>query len=387
MIKTRLYFDWNATAPLLPVAREAMIATLEMTGNPSSVHREGRTIRSEIERARAAIAAIVGTTPSHVTFTSGATEAANHVLTPHFKMGKADLFVSRLIVSAIEHKAIRQGGRFAPENIDQLPVKPSGLVDLDALETMLSAHDRTSGLVMVAVMLANNETGIIQPVAEASALVHAHGGIMVVDGVQAVGRMKVDINALDADFLIISSHKIGGPKGAGALISRGETMMPRPLMVGGGHERGHRSGTENAAAIVGFGAAAREMIETIESRTKAIGLMRDRLEAGMMNGAPDVVIHGKNVDRLVNTCFFSLPGLKAETGQIAFDMEGVALSAGSACSSGKVGESHVLAAMGLDERHGALRLSIGAEISEADIDEAIEIFGRIAARRKMVDAA
>lgn len=382
MALNRTYLDWNATAPLSAPARAAMLEALQLPGNASSVHGEGRAARAAVDKARRQVAALVGADPAHVTFVSGATEAANHVLTPDFRMGRAPLTVSRLYVSAIEHPAIREGGRFDPVQVSEVPVTPAGIVDLSALEALLAAHDRSTGMPMVAVMLVNNETGIIQPVAEAAAIAHAHGGLMVVDVVQAVGRIPVDINALDADFLILSSHKIGGPKGVGALVSRGEVLMPKPLIRGGGQEKGHRSGTENFHAVVGFGAAAEAVRENLRERNASIEELRNRLEAQMQQVAPDAIIHGKTVLRVANTCFFTLPGLKSETGQIAFDLEGIALSAGSACSAGKVGESHVLTAMGQDPKLGALRISLGSDTTQDDIARALAAFAKIAGRRK-----
>lgn len=235
---------------------------------------------------------------------------------------------------------------------------------------------------MVAVMLVNNETGIIQPIAAIAEIVRAHGGILVVDAVQAAGRVPLSIEDLAADFLIVSSHKIGGPKGAGALVARGEVMMPAPLIRGGGQEKGHRSGTENPVAIAGFAAAARKVGEDVGQRMGVVSALRDMLEGEMLAAATDVVIHGRDVSRVGNTIFFTLPGLKAETGQIAFDLEGVALSAGSACSSGKVGQSHVLTAMGYDPRQGALRISIGEGTTQADIDRCAAVFAKVAARRR-----
>ncbi|WJH42320.1 cysteine desulfurase [Aliirhizobium terrae] len=382
MALQRTYLDWNATAPLSEPARIAMLDALALPGNASSVHAEGRSARTGVEKARRQVAALVGAEPAHVTFTSGATEAANHVLTPDYRMGRAPVAIGHLYVSAIEHPAIREGGRFAAENVTEVPVTSFGTLDLSALEDLLARHDQASGMPMVAVMLVNNETGIVQPVAEAAALAHKYRGLMVVDAVQAAGRLPLDIGALDADFLIISSHKIGGPKGVGALISRGEVLMPKPLIRGGGQEKGHRSGTENFHAIIGFGAAADVMSQDIEMRIGRIGALRDRLERSMKDVAPDVVIYGDELSRVANTSFFTLPGLKGETGQIAFDLEGVALSAGSACSSGKVGQSHVLTAMGRDPDVGALRISLGPDTTEMDIDKAIAAFGKIAQRRK-----
>ena len=380
MDKPRAYMDWNATAPLLPEAREAFLRVALMDGNPSSVHREGRAVRAEIDAARRKVAAAVGAEPASVIFTSGATEAANLVLTPEFRMGRAPLRIGGLFVSAVEHKAVFEGGRFSKADVTVLPVGANGVVDLSQLEATLAVHDSASGLPMVALMLANNETGVVQPVAEAAKLVHAAGGILVVDAVQAFGRLPLDIAALDADFLIVSSHKIGGPKGAGALVARGEAMMPSALIHGGGQEKGHRSGTENAASLAGFGAAAEVVSRSIGEASRQVLETRDAIEARMRDAAPDLVIHGSDVERLPNTTFFSLPGLKSETGQIAFDLEGVALSAGSACSSGKVGESHVLKAMGLDPRMGALRISIGTSTTKQDIERTIAAFAKIAGR-------
>ena len=383
MTKTeRTYLDWNATAPLLPAARQAVLVALDMTGNPSSVHGEGRALRMLVEAARRDVAALVGAAPAHVIFTSGATEAANLVLTPDYRMGRTPLAVGHLYVSEIEHPALREGGRFAREDVTTVPVTRAGIVDLAALETLLRGHDKAKGLPMVAVMLANNETGILQPVKAAAEIAHRHGGLLVVDAVQAAGRVPVDIEVLEADFLILSSHKLGGPKGAGALVSRGEVLMPAPLIRGGGQEKGHRSGTENPAALAGFAAAARFAAADLAARNARIAALRDGLEAGMRIAANDVIVHGADAERVPNTSFFSLPGLKSETGQIAFDLEGIALSAGSACSSGKVGQSHVLTAMGFDAALGGLRVSLGPGSTEADVDRFLAAFSRIVSRRR-----
>ena len=387
MTTPRLYMDWNATAPLSAEAREAVVHAFALVGNPSSVHGEGRVAKAALESARRDVAQLCCRDPAHVIFTSGATEAANLVLSPAFRMGRAPLSIGHLYVSAIEHPAIREGGRLERSRVSEIPVHGNGVIDLAALAVLLSAHDSATGLPMVAVMLVNNETGIIQPIEAVSEIVKAHGGLLVVDAVQAAGRLDLASHAASADFLVISSHKIGGPRGAGALVVKGETLMPVPLIHGGGQEKGHRSGTENLPAIIGFGAAARAVRVGIDERNGRIGALRDRLEVGMRDRAPDVIIHGAEVPRVANTCFFSLPGLKSETGQIAFDLEGIALSAGSACSSGRIGESHVLSAMGFDPKLGALRLSIGPTTTEAEIDRALVAFARIAARRKMAGAA
>ncbi|MBY4606834.1 cysteine desulfurase [Rhizobium sp. 9T] len=387
MAPPRLYLDWNATAPLHPAAREAIMRAIDVFGNPNSVHGEGRAARAAIEGARRKVAALAGTDAGNVVFTSGATEAANLVLTPDFRMGRTPLQLGRLYFSAIEHPAVREGGRFPKEKMTEIPVTEAGIVDLDALDRLLAAHDKAAGLPMVAVMLVNNETGIVQPVEAAAKIVHAHGGLFVVDAVQAAGRIPLDINRIGADFMIVSSHKIGGPKGAGALIARGEALMPRPLIQGGGQERGHRSGTQNSLALIGFGAAAETATGELETRNAAIGALRERLEEGMRRHAADVIIHGESGERVANTIFFTLPGLKAETGQIAFDLEGVALSAGSACSSGRLGESHVLTAMGRDAKLGALRISLGFSTTEEDIDRAVAAFAKIACRRRSAGEA
>jgi cysteine desulfurase len=387
MAASRLYLDWNATAPLHQAARDAMLRALDLFGNPNSVHGEGRATRAAIETARRQVARLAGAEPLHVVFTSGATEAANMVLTPDYRMGRTPLAISHLYVSAIEHPALREGGRFARDRVSEIPVTSDGVIDLAVLDTLLAVHDKPAGLPMVAIMLANNETGIVQPVRDAAKIVKAHGGLFVVDAVQAAGRLPLDINEIGADFLIVSSHKIGGPKGAGALISRGEVLMPKPLIHGGGQEKGHRSGTENTLAIVGFGAAAGVALSEFEMRNSTVKVLRDRLENGMRLAASDVIIHGAVQERIVNTCFFTLPGLKAETGQIAFDLEGVALSAGSACSAGKLGESHVLVAMGRDPQLGALRISLGFATTDDDIDRAIAVFAKIAGRRKPAGVA
>ncbi|MCF1435114.1 aminotransferase class V-fold PLP-dependent enzyme [Agrobacterium vitis] len=383
----RIYMDWNATAPLLNEARDAMLAALAMPGNPSSVHAEGRTARALVEKARRQVADLVGAAPANVIFTSTATEAANFVLSPHYRMGRSLLAVGRAYVSAIEHPAVRQGGRFSPDCVTEITVTRQGVVDLDALERALADHPADQGMPLVAVMLANNETGVIQPVEAVGKLVHAKGGLLLVDAVQAVGRIPVDITSLDADFLILSAHKLGGPKGAGAVVARGEALMPEPLVRGGGQEKGHRGGTENLVAIAGFGAAADHATKDLINRNLQIAALRDALETGMRSMAPDLVIHGAGEKRIGNTSFVTLPGLKAETGQIAFDLEGVALSAGAACSSGKVGQSHVLTAMGVDAGIGGLRLSLGPATTAQDIERVVSIFGKIAVRRQLAGHA
>ncbi|OYR09153.1 cysteine desulfurase family protein [Brucella grignonensis] len=377
----RLYLDYNASAPLLDEARNAVIEALGIPGNPSSVHREGRAARGLVEAARRSVAALVNAKSDHVFFTSGATEAASTLLTPHYMMGRAPVRLSHLYVSATEHPCILAGGQFPAENITILAVDENGILKLDALQQVLEAHDKSAGLPLVAVQVANNETGVIQPVREIATLVKAAGGIFVVDAVQAAGRIKLDITDNCGDYLIISSHKIGGPKGVGAVIAISDLMMPKALVRGGGQEKGHRAGTEALPLIAGFGAAA----DIAATRLNGNGWSfeaRDRLEAGLMDIAPSATIHGNSVDRLPNTTFFSLDGQKAETVQIAFDLGGIALSAGSACSSGKVGPSHVLAAMGHEDGPGAIRVSLEPNVSIESVDQFLDVLRKIVARHE-----
>lgn len=375
----RLYLDYNASAPLLDEARNAIIEALGIPGNPSSVHREGRAARGLVESARRSVAALVNAKSDHVFFTSGATEAASTLLTPNYMMGRAPVRMSHLYVSATEHPCMLAGGQFAPENITILAVDENGVLKLDVLQQALDAHDKSTGLPLIAVQAANNETGVVQPIREIAALVKSAGGILVVDAVQGAGRIKLDVTDSCGDYLIISSHKIGGPKGVGAVIAISDLMMPKALVRGGGQEKGHRAGTEALPLIAGFGAAA----DVAAARLNGSGWSvqaRDRLEAGLLEIAPNATIHGAAVERLPNTTFFSLEGQKAETVQIAFDLGGIALSAGSACSSGKVGPSHVLAAMGHEDGPGAIRVSLEPDVTTESVDQFLEVLGKIVAR-------
>ncbi|MEW9836612.1 cysteine desulfurase family protein [Mesorhizobium marinum] len=375
----RAYLDYNASAPLLPEARSAMLTALDAAANPSSVHREGRAARGIVEASRRDVAALVNASAEHVVFTSGATEAATTLLTPNWRMGRGDLRMSKLYVSAADHPCLLNGGRFPADDIVRVGVGRDGVCDLDALSAALAAHDRTDGLPLVAIHLANNETGVIQPVPAISAIVKAAGGVLVLDAVQAAGRIALDIAAGAADFVILSSHKIGGPTGAGAFVAASDLMMPKPLVTGGGQEKGHRAGTENLAGIAGFGAAARTARETL-SRIDGIAALRDGIENTIQSLAPDAEIFGQGAERLANTTFFAIPGVKAETAQIGFDLAGVAVSAGSACSSGRVGPSHVLKAMGR-ENDGGLRVSIGHGTTPDDIELFASALSGLLARR------
>lgn len=380
MAATRAYLDYNASAPLLAAAREAMVAALDVAANPSSVHAEGRAARRLIENARRDVAALVNAKPEHVVFTSGATEAASTLLTPDWQMGRGVIRMSHLYVCAADHPCLLNGGRFPATFVTRIAVDANGIADLGALAAALAGHDKADGLPLVAIHAANNETGVIQPVEAIAKIVKAAGGILIVDAVQAGGRIPLDMSAGYADYLILSSHKIGGPKGVGAIVAAADLMMPKPLINGGGQEKGHRGGTENLAGIVGFGAAAREALAGLQS-IDAVGRRRDEVEAILKMLVPDAEIFGTGAPRLANTTFFAIAGIKAETAQIAFDLAGVALSAGSACSSGKVGPSHVLKAMGYSDSLGALRVSIGHATSADDIEMFRTALAAIAARR------
>jgi len=369
----RTYFDWNATAPLRPEARAAMLAALDVTGNASSIHAEGRAARRLIEQARAQVAVLVGAEPKTVTFTSGATEANMTALTPAILADGRKEPCDRLFVSAIEHPSVLSGGRFAAGQLEILPVTADGVVDLVALKSAVARATRP----LVSVMLANNETGVIQPIHAIADIVHAAGGLLHVDAVQGTGRVGCRMADLGADLLSLSSHKIGGPQGAGALVVRDGLHIAEPLIRGGGQERGVRAGTENVAAIAGFGAAAAVAAGLAE--TARMAALRDRIEAGIKAATPAAVVFGGNAARLPNTTLVAVPGTKAETAIIAFDLNGIALSSGSACSSGKVRASHVLLAMGVEPAlaQGALRISLGWNTTEADVENLLKCWTRV----------
>lgn len=369
----RAYFDWNATAPLREEARFAMNEALAVTGNASSVHAEGRAVRRLVEEARAHVAKLVGAKAKNVTFTSGATESNMMALTPALELGGCKMLRDRLFVSAIEHPSARSGGRFAAEDVEELPVTDDGVVDLVALKRALKKAERP----LVSVMLANNETGVIQPIAEIAEIVHEEQGVLHVDAVQGPGRIDCDIATLGADLMSISSHKLGGPQGAGALIGSGDIHIVDPLIKGGGQERGQRAGTENVAAIVGFGAAS---VAAKKLEIDCVVQLRDRLETGIMTTAPNAVIFGGSSPRLPNTTLFAVPGMKAETAIIAFDLNGIAVSSGSACASGKVQASHVLAAMGVEPAlaRGAVRVSLGWSTTEEGVDKFLKTWNMLA---------
>ena len=370
----RVYLDWNATTPLRREAREVMAAALDLCGNPSSVHAEGRQARRLVEDARAIIAGAVGALPRNVVFTSGGTEANALALKPGLKRGSG-LPVERLVASAIEHASVLAGGRFPAEIIETVAVTRSGLLDLERLRGVLEGKPPA----LVSVMLANNETGAVQPVAQAAEIVHAAGCLLHVDAIQAFGKIPLDMNALHADLMTLSAHKIGGPKGVGALVLAEGLAGLEPLLRGGGQELSRRAGTENVAGIAGFGAAAKATLDTLADEAIRLKGLRTRLENGLRQTA-GILVFSEDAPRLPNTTLFTVPGLKAETAVIGFDLEGIAVSSGSACSSGKVQPSHVLEAMGFGPQiaQGAVRLSLGWSTSDADIDRCLEAWRKLA---------
>jgi len=367
MTAKRVYLDYNATSPIRQQAVEAMLRAMSLPGNASSVHREGREARSVIEGAREQVAALAGARARNLYFTSGGTEANNAVLSPKLRCSGMSEEASLLIVSATEHLSVLEGHRFPADKVALLPVHADGIIDLAALEKMLGA---TQGRAVVSIHAANNETGIVQPIREAAEIVHRHGGLIHTDAVQAAGRIPLDIAELGVDVMTLSAHKIGGPKGAGAIVfSSGAIELGGALVRGGGQEQGNRSGTENIIAIAGFGAAAEETIRDFAQERKRLEALRLQIEAIVLKFAPDAVLIGQGVERLVNTVTVAFPGHRAETVLIAFDLAGIALSSGSACSSGKVKRSHVLDAMNMDKSlaAGAIRLSLGWNSTEEDI--------------------
>jgi cysteine desulfurase len=388
----RVYLDHNATSPLRPEARAAMAAVLAETGNASSVHAEGRHARAHIEEARMAVAELVGDEPAAVTFTSGATEAVTLALSPEMELSGRPLRCDVLLISSIEHPAVRAGGRFPAERIEVIPVDREGVVDLAALDAMLTRHRNGGRRALVSVMAANNETGVIEPLREIGARVHAAEGVFHTDAVQIAGRYPFGLETSDADLISLSSHKLGGPQGAGALVARdAETRLP-PLLRGGGQERGARAGTENVAAIAGFGIVATSAKLMLAEEVGRLAGLRDRLEDGLQDIAPEAVILSEGALRIPNTTCYAVPGIAAETAVIAFDLEGVALSAGAACSSGKVGPSAALAAMKIEPglARGAMRVSLGWNSTEADVARFLQVFAHIHAsltERSRIEAA
>ena len=379
---TRSYLDYNATAPLRPEVREAIVAALDAYGNPSSVHAEGREARALIESARAKVAALASARAEDVIFTSGGSEA--NALALAAQAGEA----WHCYISAVEHPSVLAGGRFCRESTTRIPVSSDGVIDLDVLAAKLAKHHVGGWRPFVSLMAANNETGAIQPVAVAAEIVHAAGGLLHTDAVQVAGRLPLDFGALGADMMTLSAHKLGGPKGVGVLVLR-EGVAVEPLIKGGGQEWRRRAGTENVAGIVGFGVAAELAAAELEKAAALVSL-RDGLETRALEVEPGTVVVSGRVARLPNTSCIAVPGTKAETLVIGLDLAQVAVSAGSACSSGKVEPSHVLSAMGLSSElaQGAIRVSLGFGTTSADIERFISAWGQLIKRmRRRQEAA
>ncbi len=364
----RTYLDHNATAPLRAEARAAMLVAFDLTGNASSVHAEGRRARQVVEEARAEVAALIDASPDEVFFTGSATEANNWAI-----RGGWDA----LAVGAIEHDSVLAPARASGLPLFEIPAGSAGTIYLDALEAQLRSSQAKAFKRLISVQLANAETGIIQPVAEAVVLAREHGANFHTDAVQAMGRVRVSFRKLSLDLASISAHKLGGPKGVGALVIRNGVELS-PLLLGGGQEGRRRAGTENVAAIAGFGAAAKAARQDLAGMDR-IAALRDRLEAGVREMTPGVNIIGKYEQRLPNTSCIAYPHAQAATMLIKLDLAGVAVSAGSACSSGKIGGSHVLAAMYVDPRFAdaAIRISLGPNSTDDDIEHFLDAWADI----------
>lgn len=372
MSQPRAYLDHNATTPLRPEARAAMLAGLDLLGNASSIHAEGRAARTRIEAARDDIAALTGTSAKNIVFTSGATEALNLVLTPDLELRGQSGF-DRLLMGGGEHSCVLAGHRFAPDRVEILPLTAEGTLDLAALSKALAKGGRA----LLALQAANNETGVIQPVAEATALVHEAGGAVICDAAQAAGRIACDFTALPADALALSAHKFGGPQGVGALcFAPGAYHIKSMVLRGGGQERGLRAGTENVAGIMGLAAALKAAVRDMPELSSRLAEWRDGLERKLAEIVPDMTVFGATAPRLPNTSNVAVPLIEAQVLLMSMDMEGVAISSGSACSSGKVKRSHVLEAMGMPGAlaQGAIRISLGWNSGPQDLAQFEQAF-------------
>jgi cysteine desulfurase len=370
--RVRIYFDYNATTPMAPDAIEAVTAaTRDLYGNASSVHHFGQQAKAAVDDARSSLAALLAADPSEIVFTSGGTESDNFAI-----RGAAEALEPakrrHLIATGIEHEAVlntfkalaRRGWRTT-----LLPVDHSGVVSPDRLRATI-----TDDTALVSVMHANNEIGTIQPVAELAAIAHERGALMHTDAVQSVGKIPVDVRALGVDLLSLSAHKFNGPKGAGALwIKRGTRLAP--YQTGGKHERNRRAGTENVPALAGMGVAASLAGAKMASEAVRVGALRDRLEEAILRSVPGTAVNGQRDRRVPNTANVSFDGVEAESLLIALDLEGIAVSTGSACSSGTLEPSHVLRAMGLPvhRTQNSLRFSLGMFSTEAEVDRVVGV--------------
>jgi cysteine desulfurase len=370
----RIYADYNATAPLRAEAKAAILRAMEMTGNPSSVHGEGRKARALVEGGREAVAAAIGACRDDIAFTGGGTEAVGAVLHGALQAtGDA-----MLVASGIEHDAVAS----LVTASEIWPVRASGVADLGWLSEQIGKLRLQGYRPLVSLMLVNNETGVIQPVAEAAEIVHAAGGLIHCDAIQALGKITTSIIDLDVDYLSISAHKLGGPQGVGAFYVKPGAPF-RAVQTGGGQEFGRRAGTENVAGIAGFSAA----VEAAEAGLKgyeALRPARDRMEMALKHAAPSLVVHGEAAPRVAGVSCFGVEGLPSETQIMGLDLAGFAVSAGSACSSGKVKPSRVLTAMGLSDTaaRSAIRASFGWASAPEDFDALANAWIRMAARAR-----
>lgn len=372
-----IYADYNATAPVRPEAKIAMMAALDAGANPSSVHGPGRAARKLLETARSQVAVAIGARAQDVVFTSGGTEA--NALALNGVVAKLDSKCT-LLVSAIEHEAVIKNAGYAGVAVETAYVTPDGTLDLDWLRDRLAKWGaERDGTPILALMLANNETGVIQPVMEAATLVREAGGLTHCDAVQGLGKIMVNVGLLGVDYLALSAHKVGGPQGVGALWVRSGAPL-KPVLFGGGQERSLRSGTENLSGIAGFGAATDAAIRDMPM-LQALSAGRDAMEAKLVSEA-GVTVFGQDTERLAQTSNFAIPGFRAETQVMAMDLAGIAVSSGSACSSGKVKRSLVLAAMGAadDLADSAIRLSFGWNTQSSDFDAVADAWLKAAKR-------
>lgn len=362
-----IYLDFNATAPTRPEVIAAMSDAMNEGGNASSVHGVGRAARARVEAARTSVATLVGADGGGVIFTGSGTEANNQALRC---VGERSL-----IASAIEHESVM----VARADAIFCPVTPEGLIDLDALERLLK---EAAAPALVAVMAANNETGILQPIPDVARIAHQYGALLHCDAIQAAGKVPVNMETLGADFLALSAHKIGGPQGVGALICRDRSILER-FVHGGGQEGGLRAGTENVAGIAGFGVAADSAAAGLPAFGE-LAVLRDRLEARILDIEPDVTIFGRDLDRLPNTSKFVTPGLSSEIQVMGVDLGGIAISAGSACAAGRVEAPYVLSAMGVPDELAvcAVRVSLGWTTTEDDIERFIDVWSTLHARNR-----
>lgn len=378
MVKHRIYLDYNATAPIRPAAKLALINALEQVGNASSIHQEGRKARGLIETARDQVASLINAQSKEITFTSGGTESNNLVLASDLgALGNKQPLAATLL-SATEHPSLIKAQQLSRRPVELINVDENGLLDLTHLESLLKAWQQKSDLpVLVSVMLVNNETGIIQPMAKIATLVHQYGGYIHADAIQALGKIDIDFENMKVDLLSLSSHKIGGALGAGALVIR-LGMLVDSYIKGGGQELGLRAGTENIPAISSFGAAAAECTVELKNPSQ-YKQIQEEVEAKITAISPDAVIFGQNAPRVDSTICFAISGLTAERALMSLDLAGIAISSGSACSSGKVSQSHVLKAMGIEDELAlcALRLSFGWNTKLHELDDFIEEYTKI----------